>query len=719
MATETLTHYVADLNRHNGNGVNPKPARILIVDTELQGIATLRKMLERDFDVQFAYSGTEALSLLDTEELPDLILLEAVMPEVNGFEVCRKIKQNELTGHIPVLLIMDKNNAHDEALGLKAGAADYLIKPFALAITKARIGNYAKQARQERQLKLETIEHRNAREQLQVAGLVYNASSEAMTLTDANNRIMAVNPAFTALTGYSFEEVAGKDPKILGSGRHEDMFFQHMWRSLNSTGKWNGEIWNRHKNGEEYAVRLVINSIYDETGSIHQRVALFSDITEQKRFLSMIQFQANFDELTQLPNRRLFMDRLEHTVKKGQRINRRVGVMYIDLDHFKEVNDTLGHHQGDLLLVEAARRIKNCVRESDTVARLGGDEFTVILDDLHEISNMDRVAQNILDSLSQPFQLDKDEAYVSASIGITLCPDDARSVEDLLKCADQAMYAAKDGGRNSYRTFTADMQESVMMRTRLDKDLRHAQERGQLHIYFQPIVELATGHIHKAEAFLHWRHPELGVISPAVFIPIAEESGTIHGLGEWVFIQAANQARRWRQLPGYEHFQISLNMSPVQFRSNGKDFDSWIRHLHELGLPGNSINVDISEDLLIDTDAITTRKLFLFRDNAIQMAIDNFGSGYSSLSYLKKFDIDFLKIDPSFVRNFEPNSNSYMLAEAMVAMAHKLNLSVIAEGVETKQQSTLLAQLGCDYCQGYLFSKPLPAGEFEQVLTAQ
>jgi diguanylate cyclase (GGDEF)-like protein/PAS domain S-box-containing protein len=690
-------------------------ARIMIIDDALANIEILLEALEPEFDMQFAASGEEALSLLKTGEHPDLILLDVMMPGMDGFEVCRLIKNDEQTSHIPIIFVTAKNSAHDETLGLEAGAVDYITKPFPLAIVKARIRNHLKLIMQEDRLIQEIRAHRNAREQLQVAGLVYSASSEAMALTDAANRILAVNPAFTTLTGYAFEEVKQQNPKMLGSGRHDAAFYQHMWHDLNTTGKWQGEIWNRRKDGEEYAARLVINSIYDDSGALRQRVALFSDITEQKRFVSMIQFQANYDELTQLPNRRLFLERLERSVKKAQRENQPVSLLYINLDCFKEINDTLGHYRGDTLLILAAQRIRACVSDIDTVARIGGDEFTVILEKVTSDIQLQRVAQAILDSLASPFQLEKDEVYASASIGITRYPDDAASVDNLLKNADQAMFAAKRAGRNGYRRFSPEMHEVTMQRMRLNKDLRHALERTQLSLYYQPIVELVSGNIHKAEALLRWQHPEFGFISPADFIPIAEDSGLLHQLGEWVFKQAVQQTRHWQTRAG-KHFQISVNMSPVQFRSNGRDIRLWMQYLHNQELAGDSICIEITEGLLMDTDAITADKLFIFRDNGIQVAIDDFGTGYSSLAYLKEFDIDYLKIDRSFVSNLEPDSNDFMLAEAIVAMAHKLGLRVIAEGVETEQQRRLLERVGCDYGQGYLFSRPVPAHEFEQIL---
>ncbi|QGZ40207.1 PAS domain S-box-containing protein/diguanylate cyclase (GGDEF)-like protein [Pseudoduganella flava] len=450
----------------------------------------------------------------------------------------------------------------------------------------------------------------------------------------------------------------------------------------------------------------------------HLKLCMIEDVTDQKESEALIWQQANFDQLTQLPNRRMFLDRLQHDIVKSRRDGTRIAILFIDLDHFKEVNDTLGHHQGDVLLVDAARRIATCVREADTVARLGGDEFTVILTQLRESDRVDTIAQNILDSLLAPFQLGQEQAFVSASIGITLYPDDAASVEDLLKHADQAMYAAKGAGRNRFSYFTPALQVAALNRMRLTNDLRSAVKGEQLKLYFQPIVHLKTGRIHKAEALLRWQHPQRGLVSPLEFIPLAESSGLIVDIGQWVFNESIRWVQRWRRMV-HPDFQVSLNQSPVEFQREGGSYDVWLRALRQADVPGQAIVVEITEGLLLDASTMVTDKLLQLRDGGIQVALDDFGTGYSSLSYLNKFDIDYLKIDRSFVRNLAPESNDMALSEAIIVMAHKLGLHVIAEGVETEQQRDLLAAAGCDYGQGYLFDKPLPAEELDAQLRAQ
>ncbi|MYN00978.1 EAL domain-containing protein [Pseudoduganella sp. DS3] len=463
-------------------------------------------------------------------------------------------------------------------------------------------------------------------------------------------------------------------------------------------------------------VEASINAV--ETESQPHHLCMIEDITEKKETEALIWQQANFDTLTQLPNRRMFLDRLQHDILKSRRDGTRIAILFIDLDHFKEVNDTLGHHQGDVLLVEAARRIGACVRQSDTVSRLGGDEFTVILPELAEVDRVEGIAQHIIDSLRMPFQLGQEQAFISASIGITIYPDDAGNMDDLLKHADQAMYAAKGAGRNRFSYFTPALQVAALNRMRLTNDLRGALKGNQLKLYFQPIVHLQSGKVHKAEALIRWEHPQRGMVSPLEFIPLAEASGLIVDIGEWVFRESAQWVKRWRQ-EVHPNFQVSLNQSPLEFQRERGSYAEWLAHLQQIGVPGESIVVEITEGLLLDASANVTDKLLQLRDAGIQVALDDFGTGYSSLSYLKKFDIDYLKIDRSFTRNLAPDSSDMALSDAIIVMAHKLGLSVIAEGVETTEQRDLLAGAGCDYGQGYLFARPLPATDFDALLRQQ
>lgn len=556
------------------------------------------------------------------------------------------------------------------------------------------------------------IERCRSNEELKLAFMVYQTSSEGMMVVDGESRIIAINPAFTDMMGYMLDELADKDAQFLQSDRHEAKGTEGMAEQLATAGKWQGEIWNRRRNGEIFPAWLTINTIYDNGGAVHRRVFLYADISEKKKNEEAIWHQVNFDQLSGLPNRRMFHERLEQAIKKSKRDNSKLALMFLDLDRFKEVNDTLGHDIGDLLLEEAANRLVSCIRETDTVARFGGDEFTILLPDIADLGNIGRVAHTILEAMVKPYQLGIEKAYVSTSIGISLYPDDATDAASLLKNADQAMYAAKHQGRNRFNYFTPAMQIAAQHRMRIANDLREALAEQQFRVHYQPIIELATGDIYKAEALIRWQHPHYGLISPFEFIPIAEETGMIVEIGDWVFHQAVDQVAQWRALH-HRDFQISVNKSPVQFRNSVSNDIAWYEHLNALELPGQAIAIEITESLLLEENSIITNCLQESLNFGMQVSLDDFGTGYSSMSYLKKFDIDYLKIDKSFVSTLSAGNCDLALCEAMIVMAHKLGIKVIAEGIETFEQLNLLIQAGCDFGQGYYWSRPLPAEEFD------
>ena len=564
----------------------------------------------------------------------------------------------------------------------------------------------------------DVTERKRSEEELQLAAMVYRESSEAMMITDERNIIIAVNPAFEQMTGYTEEDVVGKNPRILSSGRNGKDVYHQMISELETNGHWQGDLWKRRKNGELFIAGCRVNSTLTEEGTLHRRVALFSDITQRRQSEDMVWQHANFDLLTGLPNRRMFLERLEQEVRIAHRNGTSLALMFIDLDHFKDINDTLGHDSGDRLLKEAAARLKNCVRETDTVARLGGDEFTIILSQIGSSANIERVVNDMLTRLSEPFQLAEEVVFLSGSIGVTFYPQDAATIDSLLKNADQAMYVAKQQGRNRHHYFTPSMQEAVQAKMRLVNDMRNGIACGQFRLMYQPIVELATGAVHKAEALIRWQHPTRGLVSPADFIHIAEDTGLIMIIGDWVFRTATEQAASWQRK--YDpQFQVSVNISPVQFRNEGIDLAIWFDHVKTVGLAAEGVVFEITEGVLLDASEDVTSRLLAFQHAGIQVALDDFGTGYSSLSYIKKFDIDYLKIDQSFVRNLEHDADDMALCEAMIVMAHKLGIKVIAEGVETKEQRDLLAEAGCDYAQGYYFSMPLDDSAFADLLSGE
>jgi diguanylate cyclase (GGDEF)-like protein len=451
---------------------------------------------------------------------------------------------------------------------------------------------------------------------------------------------------------------------------------------------------------------------------VNRHVALFSDITEKKRMDAQIWTQANYDPLTNLPNRRLFLDRLEQEIRVALRGKTALALLFIDLDHFKEVNDTLGHQRGDEVLVEAARRIKSCVRDSDTVARLGGDEFTVILGELDDLDSVASIAQKIIIALDQPYPLGKEQAFVSGSVGISIYPHDASDATDLLKKADHAMLAAKQQGRNRFSYFTDEMLEATQERMRLMTDLHRALAAGEFVVVYQPIVDLATGRIDKAEALVRWNRPGEGWLGPAEFLPVAEETGLIRPIGDWVFQEATAHAKRWRATIN-PRLQININRSQAQFLAEGPDDDEWVDWVAKINLPGDAVAIEIPEHVLFRASEIMNDKLLRLREVGVQLAIDGFGTGLSSLADLQRFDIQYLKIACSFVGRLDTDARARTVSEAIVVMAHKLGLRVIAEGVETENQREILVRIGCDYGQGNAFAPPLSEQEFEALLSGR
>ncbi|MDH4449818.1 MAG: EAL domain-containing protein [Rhodoferax sp.] len=453
----------------------------------------------------------------------------------------------------------------------------------------------------------------------------------------------------------------------------------------------------------------------DEQGRPLRMVGVHTDVTARKEAEALVRQQAFYDPLTGLPNRRMLRDRIEQEIKRNRRDGRMMAVLFIDLDHFKEVNDTMGHDTGDLLLVEAARRLRSCLREHDTVARMGGDEFTLLITELDEVAHLQPLLHKLLQTLSNPFDLLQERVFMSASIGVTICPDDGQEVETLYKNADQALYVAKGAGRNRFSFFTPALQQAALHRARIAKDLHDALAQQQFELLYQPIVDLRNGQVRKAEALVRWRHPQRGMIRPDEFIPVAESTELIVEIGEWVFERVVEQLPRWRDTL-HPQFQVSINSSPVQFRRRLPTSTSWAQRMRDAGLPGMSLVVEITEGLLLDTNDSVSEQLLEWRDAGIQVALDDFGTGYSSLAYLQKLDIDFIKIDQSFVQGLVPGGTEFILCKAMVVMAHALGLRVVAEGVETALQRDLLIDAGCDFAQGYFFSRPLPVGLLEDLL---
>jgi diguanylate cyclase (GGDEF)-like protein/PAS domain S-box-containing protein len=546
-----------------------------------------------------------------------------------------------------------------------------------------------------------------------ISAAVFKYASEAIVITDANNKIETVNPAFCHISGFSVEEVLGKSPNILNSGKHDNHFYQKMWQSLEQDNSWQGEIWNKRKNGEIYPEFLAISVVRDKDKKPLQYISLFSDITKHKKYEEDIWLQANYDSLTGLPNRDLCLERLHNKLLKGVGGDNEVALLFIDLDRFKFVNDTWGHSSGDELLKLAAIRLRNCIREKDTVARFGGDEFVVLLIGLSNRFAIERVVKNILTSLSMPFHLGgNNEAVVSASIGVTVGPSDGDNVELLLKNADTAMYQAKAAGRNTYQFFTKSMNEAVSRRMHIEQALRQAIKHQEFVLHYQPVVSLKNGEIIGAEALIRWQHPSKGLIYPDNFIEVAEDAGLIEPIGQWVIEQACTDLKHWHSL-GLE-LQVAVNVSSRQCKQTSK---TPIKEIIKTALKVNDISpsnlkVEITESLLMDNSEEMMTTLQDIRSLGVAIYMDDFGTGYSSLSYLKHFPIDVMKIDRSFIAGSIDDKTDASLVEAVVLIGHSLSLKLVGEGIETKKHYDYLRSLGCDYGQGYFISKPIVSAEF-------
>ena len=553
-----------------------------------------------------------------------------------------------------------------------------------------------------------------SQQNLRLADKVFEATLEGIIITDAEGIIETVNPAFTRITGWRREEVVGKNPRILSSSQQPPEFYRHLWQSLREHGFWQGEVINRRKDGKFYTEHLTITGIRGPDGTFTHYAGIFSDITQRKLNEERLHYLANHDPLTDLPNRTLLMERLSAALNRAHRQGKRVALMFLDLDRFKFINDTLGHAVGDKLLQTVASRLTGSLRASDTVARLGGDEFNIVLEDIRDLRGVAQTAQKLIDRVQGMVTLDGHDVYVTASIGIAIYPDDGGTPEVLRMNADTAMYRAKERGKNNFQFFTADMNASTLARLRLESSLHRALACQEFQLHFQPKIDLVHGHIYGMEALLRWHSHELGPVSPADFIPIAEESNLISTIGEWVLEQACRQARHWLNL-GLLPGTVAVNLSSKQM-TQGDIVATVRRILEHSNLPGHYLELEITESVAMDNTGEMIRTLKNLKALGVRIAIDDFGTGYSSLSYLKQLPVDVLKIDRSFVTDLHENRDDAAIASAIISMGQSLNLQPVAEGVEREEHRQFLLDHGCQYGQGYLFSRPVPAAAMEQLL---
>lgn len=672
---------------------------LLILDDEEAVVHSLQRLFRKEgYQTLTASRGDEALQLLEQQDV-GVILSDQRMPEMTGVEFLRRSK--EIRPDAVRMVLSGYADIESVTAAINRGSIyKFLVKPWDEALLRANVR--------------EAFE----RYELTVRGSqftkVYENTQEGIMITDADSVIQSVNPAFTAITGYPPDEVLGKTPHLLRSGRHDDDFYANMWEQLVEEGHWQGEIWNRRKSGEVYPEWLSISAIHDHRGEVSQYVALFTDITEHKRNEEKLRHMAYHDVLTGLPNRRMFSKYLEATILQAERGQRLLAVMFLDLDRFKTINDSHGHDVGDKLLQAVAKRLKISLRKSDILARMGGDEFTLLLTSINDIRDVEGIAEKIKQTMADSIQIGEQTFFVTTSIGISLYPMDGENPEVLMKNADTAMYQAKQLGRDTFQFYTPAMNSTAKEQLDLENDLRLAQQRDELEVFYQPKMCLKSGRICGAEALLRWRHPEKGLISPVNFIPLAEETGLIVPIGEWVLRQACRDAQAW-QAASLPAIRVAVNISVRQLMQTGL-VETVATALEQSGLASRWLELELTESMLLEENDANRMLLQRFKEMGVTLSIDDFGTGYSSLSYLKQLPVDLLKIDQSFVQDLPHRREDAELVKNIITMAHGLQLEVIAEGVESEAQLVFLKNQGCDQIQGYLLHAPMPAVEFAAFL---
>ncbi|TPQ26022.1 EAL domain-containing protein [Methylomonas koyamae] len=682
---------------------------VLLVDDLPANLHVLVSALKADFRLKTATSGADALALLEQQDdLPKLVVLDVKMPGIGGIEVLRRMRASPATGDIPVILLSADSSEQNELAGLHLGADDYLVKPISPNVLSVRVHNQ--------------IQRHADRVQLRLAAHVFEYSGEAIMITDRHNRIIDVNAAFSALTGYDKADVLGMDPKMLSSGQAERELYEQMWAGIRDTGFWQGELWDRRKDGSVFPKMMTVSVVRDRTGVIEFHLANFVDISHLKEAHARIEHLAHHDPLTELPNRLHLQLYLEQSLMIAKRGGEQLAVMLLDLDRFKNINDTLGHSIGDQLLIQVAKRLKTSLREYDMVARLGGDEFVVVLRSAAIEDVASSVANKICHSLGQPFTIEKFTLRTASSIGIAVYPDNAEHMEDLMKSADTAMYHAKSEGGGNFQFFSPEMNRNAHEKMELENQLHEAIEKRQFELYFQPQLSLPDERLLGAEVLLRWRHPVKGLISPSVFIPLAEETNQIYKIGEWVLENACRRAGEWIA-QGLPLKRIGINVSAKQFQNKGL-YEAVKRALVLADISPESLELEleITETAVMTSPVQAGEMLQSFREIGITVALDDFGQGYSSLGQLKNLPLDRLKIDAAFVQDISADvgeRNNGAIASATIALAHNLGFKVIAEGVETSEHLAFLIAHGCDEAQGYYFAKPLSERDFEALLRRQ
>jgi len=712
---------------------------VLIVEDTPASLKLLSDLLtEAGYYVRQAPNGELALWTAQSRP-PELILLDVRMPGIDGFEVCRRLKASPELSQVPVIFLSAQHDTDDKVRGFALGAVDFIAKPFQAEEILARTDAHVRLGRAQQALAAERalleervaerttelaalaaslekeVEQRRANEEfMRLSSQVFEATQDAIVVTDRDGRIVATNPAFTQISGYSADEVVGQSVALLHAGEPDAKSFELMAQSIVKTGHWSGEVLARRKSGDTYPGLLSASVVRDEQGQVINHVAVFMDLTERKAEQHLIDFLSNHDALTGLPNRLLARQRFEQTLATAKREHRCVAVMCLDLDRFKSINDSYGHDVGDKALQVVSKFLNETVREGDIVTRQGGDEFQIIVPDDVQLGATMALAQKILAGLRRELVIDGQQIMVTSSIGIAVSLTDGDSFDELVRNGDTALFRAKEIGRDNYAFFTERMDAEIRDKLAIQGQLRGAIARDEFEVHYQPQMCLKTGAMVGAEALLRWDNVVLGKVPPNRFIPLAEEYGLVNSIGEWVLESVCAQIKVWHD-QGLGDIKVSVNLAAGQF-ANDATVPYVESTLRKFGIAPEYLGLEITEGTVMGDPDKAVAALRRLKDIGVSISLDDFGTGYSSLSYLKRFPIDVLKIDKSFVDDVTTNANDAAIALSVISLAHNLNMRVIAEGVETREQVRFLTERGCDEMQGYFFSRPLNGDAFTALL---
>jgi diguanylate cyclase (GGDEF)-like protein/PAS domain S-box-containing protein len=675
--------------------LDPRPI-ILVVDDVRSNQEVLVSLLSREYRVKVAGNGLTALAIAQQSPFPDLILLDVYMPEMDGYDVCRKLQENPLTRDIPVIFVTSATTKEAESYGLALGAVDYISKPIIPGITLLRVRNQ--------------ILLNQSMNELRLTSAVFENSMECIMITDVQGNFIDVNPAFMQVTGYAREELLGKTPRVLKSGLHDTEFYTAMWQDVSTMGHWKGEVWNRSKSGEIYPELLSISSVTNNQGVITHYIGISSNISLLKQHEKQLEYIAHYDALTGIPNRVLLADRMKQAIAQDKRERKMLAVCYLDLDGFKPVNDTLGHQAGDQVLIEIARRIGNILREGDTVARLGGDEFVVLLPNLKHVEECIATLIRLHQCIALPICIQDQSFSLTASIGVSIYPNEHNDPDMLLRHADQAMYIAKQSGKNRYHLYDPkhDLQSHVHHEARLR--IQQGLDSKEFELYYQPKVDLTTKQIIGAEALIRWNHPERGLLLPGEFLNDIRNVELEVKLGEWVIDTALDQLMQWCE-QGFM-IDVSVNVAARHLQSEG--FAEYLKRTlaRYPDLPFGRLHIDIMEIAALEDFAEVTAIMKICSKMGAQFDLDDFGTGYSSLTYLHRLPVDTLKIDQYFVRDMLVDKDNNAIIKGVIALAEAFGLKTMAEGIETMGHFDALLALGCGSGQGFGIARPMQALEF-------